>query len=56
MPVPLAPWLYGLNGFEGLFVPSLPLQFPDHLVHEVAVAHQVEAGMLVVQEFVGARG
>ena len=37
---------------EGLFA----LQLHDYLVHDVEVAHQVEAGVRVVQALVGARG
>ena len=37
---------------EGLFA----LEFSNHFVHNVEVTHQVEAGMLVVQALVGARG
>ena len=35
---------------EGLFA----LELHDHLVHDVEVAHQVEAGVRVVQALVGA--
>ena len=38
-----------------LNLPSLP-QFHDDLVHNIEVAHQVEAGVRVVQALVGARG
>ena len=37
-------------------VSLFPLQLHDHLVHDVEVAHQVEAGVRVVQALVGARG